>query len=149
MQKGSEFEQTLQDLGHRVTPQRMLIVSVLQESDEHMTAENIYARVREKYPYVNLSTVYRTLEWLKKLGMVTETDMGEESVCYHWAEKGRHHHLVCQKCGAVVDMDDSLPQSLEAAVLQRYGFKVDLSHLAFFGDCQSCQGTAQGAVEIM
>ncbi len=132
-------EQTLHQMGYRLTPQRMLIVSVLQESDIHLTAESIHGRVRQKYPYVNISTVYRTLEWLKKLGMVTETDMGEGSVSYHWAEKGRHHHLVCQKCGRVVDVDESLPCSFKEALLQRYGFEVDLSHLAFFGRCQSCQ----------
>ncbi|MBI2864250.1 MAG: transcriptional repressor [Chloroflexi bacterium] len=135
----SSIEQRLHGLRQRLTPQRLLIVSVLEENDAHITAEAIYERVREQYPYVNLSTIYRTLEWLKKLGLVTETDMGEGSVCYHWAEKGRHHHLVCQKCGRVVDMDESLPCSLKEALLQRYGFDVDLSHLAFFGRCESCQ----------
>ena len=138
LSRGS-IEQELHQLGHRLTPQRLLIVSVLQESDTHLTAENIHERICEQYPFVNISTVYRTLEWLKKLGMVTETDMGEGSVCYHWAENGRHHHLICQKCGRVVDVDDSLPYSFKEALLDRYGFEVDLSHLAFFGRCQSCQ----------
>ncbi|MDO8671446.1 MAG: Fur family transcriptional regulator [Dehalococcoidia bacterium] len=133
-------EQRLHDLGQRLTPQRLLIVSVLQESEIHLTAETIHSRIREQYPYVNISTVYRTLEWLKKLGMVTETDMGEGSVCYHWAENGRHHHLICQKCGRVVDMDDAVPGLFGEALLQRYGFEVDLSHLAFFGRCKSCKG---------
>lgn len=137
--KASSFEQSLQELGYRLTPQRLLVASVLQESDEHITAEIIYERVREKYPYVSLSTIYRTLEWLRKLSMVTETDMGEGSVSFHWAEKSRHHHLICQKCGQVVDLDESLPQSLEEALLLRYGFKADLSHLALFGQCGSCQ----------
>ena len=91
----------LRELGYRLTPQRMLILAALRDSDDHISAEEIHARVRAKYPHVNISTVYRTLELLKSLGLVTETDLGEGRVRYHFAagspspshlrELWRHH----------------------------------------------------------
>jgi len=124
--------------GYRLTPQRMMILSAIENSDNHISAEEIYAQVVAKYPNVNISTVYRTLELLKRLGLVTETDMGEGRVRYHPAEKGHHHHLVCQECGAIIDLDESLLASLKSALLREYKFSADLRHLAIFGRCINC-----------
>ena len=89
----------LTELGYRLTPQRMMVLSAIENSDDHISAEEIYVQVIAKYPHVNISTVYRTLELLGRLGLVTETDLGGGRVRYHSAEKGHHHHLVCQECG--------------------------------------------------
>jgi len=135
-----EFERSLRELGFRLTPQRLLILSVLQGTDEHISAEEIHSLVRQRYPFVDISTVYRTLEVLKGMGLVMETDLGEGRVRYHWAEKGRHHHLVCRQCGAVMDLEESVPQMLGEALRREYGFQADLAHLAIFGRCRRCQG---------
>jgi len=128
----------LSEQGYRLTPQRMMILSAIENSDDHISAEEIYAQVVAKYPHVNISTVYRTLELLKRLGMVTETDLGEGRVRYHPADKGHHHHLVCTECGAVIDLDESLLSSLKSALLREYKFVADLRHLAIFGRCVKC-----------
>ena len=128
----------LSELGYRLTPQRMIILSALEESDNHISAEEIYAQVVAKYPNVNISTVYRTLELLKELGLVTETDLGGGRVRYHPADKGHHHHLVCQECGATIDLDESVLSSLKDVLLQEYKFIADLRHLAIFGCCANC-----------
>lgn len=130
----------LRELGYRLTPQRMLILAALRDSDDHISAEEIHTRVRAKYPYVNISTVYRTLELLKSLGLVTETDLGEGRVRYHFADKGHHHHLICQKCGLILELDESVVLSLRDTLLRNYGFSADFSHLAIFGRCAKCQG---------
>lgn len=135
-----EFEHSLRELGFRLTPQRLLILSVLQGTDEHISAEEIHSLVRQRYPFVDISTVYRTLDVLKGMGLVMETDLGEGRVRYHWAEKGRHHHLVCRQCGAVMDLEESVPQMLGEALRREYGFQADLAHLAIFGRCRRCQG---------
>lgn len=135
-----EFERSLRELGFRLTPQRLLILSALQGTDEHISAEQIHSLVRQRYPFVDISTVYRTLEVLKGMGLVMETDLGEGPVRYHWAEKGRHHHLVCRQCGAVMDLEESVPQMLGETLRREYGFQADLAHLAIFGRCRRCQG---------
>jgi len=121
-----------------MTPQRAMIVSAIENSDNHISAEEIYAQVIAKYPHVNISTVYRTLEMLKRLGLVTETDLGEGRVRYHPAGKGHHHHLVCIECGAIIDLDESVLSPVKDVLRKKYGFIADLRHLAIFGRCTKC-----------
>lgn len=124
--------------GLRLTPQRLMILSEIEASESHVSAEEIHRRIAERYPNVNISTVYRTLELLHRLGLVTETDLGEGRVRYHPAEKGHHHHLVCEGCGAIIDLDDALLDPLKDELRRRYGFAAELSHLAILGRCADC-----------
>ena len=138
MSQSGEIIKKLTEHEYRLTPQRVMIVSAIENSDGHISAEEIYAQVAAKYPQVNVSTVYRTLELLKQLGLVTETDFGEGRVRYHPAGKGHHHHLVCTGCGTVIDLDESLLSSLEGRLLKEYKFSADLKHLAIRGRCARC-----------
>jgi len=124
--------------GYRLTPQRIMVLSAIENSDNHISAEEIYAQIVAHYPNVNISTVYRTLELLKRLGLVTETDLGEGRVRYHSAEKGHHHHLVCRECGVIIDLDESVLSPVKDALLKEYGFLADLRHLAIMGRCVNC-----------
>jgi Fur family ferric uptake transcriptional regulator len=138
MNEGGDIVKRLSEKGYRMTPQRLMIVSAIESSDGHISAEEIYAKVVAKYPHVNISTVYRTLELLKELGLVTETNFGEGRVRYHPAGKGHHHHLVCTGCGAVIDLDEASLSSLKSMLLREYKFSADLRHLAIFGRCAKC-----------
>ena len=138
MNKPGGISSKLSELGYRLTPQRIMIISAIDSSDDHISAEEIYAQVVAKYANVNISTVYRTLELLKRLGLVTENDMGEGRVRYHPVGKGHHHHLVCQECGAIIDLDESVLSSVKDVLLREYGFIADLKHLAIFGRCVNC-----------
>jgi Fur family ferric uptake transcriptional regulator len=129
----------LQEKGYRLTSQRMLIIEALHNADNHISAEEIYKQLHSRYPYSNISTVYRTLELLKKLNLVTETDFGEGHVCYHVAEKGHHHHLVCHTCNKVMNLDESILYPLKDALLRDYDFDADLRHLAISGECSDCR----------
>jgi len=132
--------QILREKGYKLTPQRIMVLDTLHEAEEHITAPEIYTRVRVKYPGINKSTVYRTLELLKEIGLVAETKLGGESLYYHHTEKGHHHHLVCQRCGEVIDLDETLLFPLKNALRQKYNFEADLKHLAIFGHCLRCKG---------
>ena len=138
MSQPGDMVSKLSKLGYRLTPQRMMILSAIENSGNHISAEEIYAQVVAKYPNVNISTVYRTLELLKRLSLVTETDLGGGRVRYHPADKGHHHHLVCRECGAIIDLDESVLASLRGALLHEYKFSADLTHLAIFGRCVNC-----------
>jgi Fur family ferric uptake transcriptional regulator len=131
--------QILRGKGYKLTPQRIMVLDTLHEAEEHITAPEIYARVRVKYPGINKSTVYRTLELLKEMDLVAETELGGESLYYHHTEKGHHHHLVCQRCGEVIDLDETLLSPLRNALRQKYDFEADLKHLAIFGHCLRCK----------
>ncbi|MCX6011358.1 MAG: Fur family transcriptional regulator [Chloroflexi bacterium] len=138
MSHSGDIVKKLTEQGYRLTPQRLMIISAIEHSDGHISAEEIYAQVMAKYPHVNISTVYRTLELLKQLGLVTDTDFGEGRVRYHPVGKGHHHHLVCQECGATVDLDETVLTPLKDVLLREYGFSADLRHLAIFGRCGRC-----------
>jgi Fur family ferric uptake transcriptional regulator len=129
----------LREKGHRLTPQRMLVIEALHNADRHISAEELYEQLHSRYPYANISTVYRTLELLKELNLVTETDFGEGYVRYHVAEKGHHHHLLCQTCGKIMDVEEVALYPLKDTLLRKYGFDADLRHLAISGQCSKCR----------
>ena len=139
MKRISEITRKLSERGYRLTPQRLMVLTAIESSDHHISAEEIYEQVVTKYPHINISTVYRTLELLNRLGLVTETDLGGGRVRYHPADKGHHHHLVCQTCGRIIDLDESLLSSLKDVLYREYRFSADLRHLAIFGRCEDCR----------
>ncbi len=139
MNQPADIGSKLTELGYRLTPQRMMVLSAIENSDNHISAEEIYAQVIIKYPHVNISTIYRTLELLKRLSLVTETDLGGGRVRYHLAEKGHHHHLICRQCGAIIDLEESVLSPLKNVLLREYKFIADLRHLGIFGRCVKCR----------
>ncbi len=136
--------ESLREVGYRLTPQRMLIISIIHGAKGHISAEVIHDQVVKEYPYVDISTVYRTLQILKKLRLVSEIDLGGGSVEYELSESARHHHLVCRQCGHTFPLDDDVMEPLRARLLEKHGFHADMDHFAIFGVCQRC--TERGKV---
>ena len=134
------FLEVLREKGYRLTPQRMIVLEAIEKSDDHISAEEIHSYAYVKYPYINISTVYRTLELLKALHLVTETDLGGGHFLYHPAGKANHHHLVCRKCGQVQDIDAAVVERLRDELGEKYGFDAELEHMAVFGTCHRCRG---------
>lgn len=133
------ISEVLDNLGYRLTPQRMLVVRAVEDSDGHVGVDEIFAQVRAHFPRVSLSTIYRTLDLLEELGLVTKSDLGAGRVQYHRADDARHHHLVCQACGHIVDLDEDELAPLWQELLERHGFEVRQRHVAIFGACEACR----------
>ncbi len=138
MTQASDIASHLSQKGYRLTPQRLMILEAIEGARGHISAEEIYQNIRERYLGLNISTVYRTLELLKEIGMVTETDMGDGRVRFHSIGHEHHHHLVCSRCGVVIDLDESILTPLTVVLTDKYGFLADLKHLAIFGRCKDC-----------
>jgi len=136
----TETVQVLREAGQKLTPQRLLILSALRHADGHLTAAHIFDLVREDYPYVDISTVYRTLGVLKEMRLVSEIDMGTGDATYEWVrQQRRHHHLICRGCGSVSSLDHHYLENLGAEILAESGFRPDIDHFAIFGLCGACQ----------
>lgn len=135
----TETAVALRGAGHKITPQRMLILSTVRHASDHLTASQILDDVRRSYPYIDASTVYRTLASAKELRLVTETDMGSGDYQFEWIGKERHHHLICRSCGDVTSLDNSYLDGLAAALLEQHRFQADLDHFAIFGLCRHCR----------
>jgi Fur family transcriptional regulator, ferric uptake regulator len=126
----------LRRVGQRVTPQRLVILAALRPG-EHLAADEVFARVEPLLPGVNRSTVYRTLELFRDLGLVSMTDLGGGARQFELIDD-LHHHLICHRCGAILELDDALVDPLRDGIRARYGFAPAIDHLAVFGFCSVC-----------
>jgi Fur family ferric uptake transcriptional regulator len=132
------WDDTLRAGGYRVTPQRQLILEAVTGL-EHATPEEIFAQVRQTARGVNVSTVYRTLELLEQIGLVTHTHLGHGAPRYHLAAEAQHVHLVCQQCERVTQLDPAAVRSLVSSLDVEQGFETDVGHLTVFGRCAACR----------
>ena len=134
-----ETAELLRRAGHKMTPQRLMIVRALRHAEGHMSAAQIAEQVREDYPFVDVSTVYRTLDVLKRMRLATSTDMGSGDVVFEWAPEQPHHHLICTSCGDVAELGHGYLEGIEGRITEDFGFAPDLHHFAIFGLCRECQ----------
>lgn len=134
---GEQWQQDLRARGYRLTPQRQLVLEAVAELG-HATPDDIVTAVRRTAHGVNISTVYRTLELLEELGLVTHTHLGHGPPTYHAADEGDHVHLVCRVCGTVSESAPGLVDGVVTTLLETEGFRADVGHLAIFGTCRAC-----------
>jgi len=128
---------TMRERGGRTTTALRAVVQVLADSDEHLTAPGIAEAVQRSYPAIHVSTIYRALDRLAEAGMVTHVHVGHAPIVYHLG--GDHHgHLVCGRCGTVLDVPTTVMQPVAQRVAQDYGFALEPSHLALGGLCATC-----------
>jgi Fur family ferric uptake transcriptional regulator len=133
------FLRELRERGFRMTPQREMVLSALHQVDGLVTVEDLHHRVQQVSTSVDISTVYRTLDLLQQLGLVAFVDSGDGQRVYELrAGHGRHVHLVCRDCGAVIGADMDLFDALSDAIRQRYGYEMTLDNLSFTGLCARC-----------
>lgn len=122
-----------------MTSQRQLVLDSVHAL-QHATPEDICADVRRRASGVNITTVYRTLELLEGLGLVTHTHLGHGASTYHAAGGEEHVHLVCRDCGEVTEAPPTLVDGLARQLADERDFIVDVGHFAIFGQCSSCRG---------
>jgi Fur family ferric uptake transcriptional regulator len=115
-----------------------MILSILRHREGHLTAAEILAEVKKDYSYVDISTIYRTMNALKELRLVSETDMGSGEYSYEWRPADSHHHLVCRQCGAEFSFESTYLEEMAARLLSDYGFQAEMDHFAIFGLCKDC-----------
>jgi Fur family ferric uptake transcriptional regulator len=139
-----DLERAIRDGGRRFTPQRLRVATALRHAGGHRTAEEIHALVAsagsdaDARTPLPLSTVYRALDTLKALRLVSEVDAGGRAA-FEWVDNERpHHHLVCQQCGAEQRLDAALLDRLSASIRGATGFEAHLDHLAVAGLCAPC-----------
>lgn len=129
---------TLKSRGIRMTPQRAIILAAIEQMSGHITAEEIFESVQQVNSYINLATVYRTLDLLRELDLVTEADMGTGAMHYALHTHGTHHHAICRTCGRSIEFSDGLIESLARDLRACYRFIADANHTVIFGWCEGC-----------
>ena len=133
----SRWQDRLRESGHRLTPQRELVLAAVQTLG-HATPDEVYAEVRTHSSAINLSTVYRTLELLDDLGLIHHAHLSDRAPTYHSTGGHEHSHLVCRSCRAVISVERDDMETALAALADRHGFVPDYGHLTVFGTCRGC-----------
>jgi len=125
--------------GMRVTNQRALILEIIRRGEGHLDADEIYRRARQRVPRLSLSTVYRTLQMLKKLGLVEELHFDEEHHHYELKPSAEHHHLICLGCGRVIEFHYPLSRYIKRSVPEAKGFDIAETEVRMSGYCSKCR----------
>ncbi|HEY4461410.1 MAG TPA: Fur family transcriptional regulator [Streptosporangiaceae bacterium] len=136
------WDQQLRARGYRVTPQRQLVLEAVARLG-HATPEDVGAEVQQSARGVNISTIYRTLELLEQLGMVTHAHLGHGAPTYHLATDADHVHLVCRICGRITEVSPDAVRPLITALDREQGFETDMGHLTVFGRCEPCRAAGE------
>jgi Fur family ferric uptake transcriptional regulator len=137
----SPLAEVLRKRGLRLTAQRQLVLEAVYGLG-HATPEQVHARVAETAAGVNITTVYRTLELLEELGLVTHAHLSHGASTYHPVAGEQHVHLVCRSCHAIEEVPAMMLDSLAASIEDSNGFLVDVGHVALFGLCTECGARA-------
>jgi Fur family ferric uptake transcriptional regulator len=135
------FEQVLDALrsaGHRITTARRLIVACLLDGTVHHTAEELASSLQRSAPDVHLSTIYRNLDELERLGVIEHFHLGHGPATYQLATH-KHGHFTCMCCNAIFEAPDELFGKLGEAATALFGFVIGSHHFAIPGVCASCR----------
>ena len=137
--KGETSRTTLNMSGTRVTGQRALILEIIQQAQGHLDADELYRQARVKQPRLSLSTVYRTLKTLKKLGLVDEVHIDDTHHHYEVKQATEHHHLVCLGCGRVVEFHYPFARQIKKSVADAEDFDIINTEVQVTGYCSQCR----------
>ena len=129
----------LREKGLRLTPQRMAVLKIVIGSQEHLSAEEIYARARVDYPMMGLATVYKTIAMLKDMGEIVALNFHSQGARYDGSGQEPHPHFICNGCHAIIDLHDVPIEDLSVKIAAKTGYHITDYRLDFFGICPNCQ----------
>ena len=134
--------------GFRLTLPRQAILNLFAQTPEHLTAEEVFLEIHKKYPGIGMATVYRTLDLLSRIGLLSKLDFGDGKSRYELVSRlqgEHHHHMICLNCGRIIDYSDFVEkekefmEELETVLSRKYRFKIQNHQVIFQGVCEKCQ----------
>ena len=141
MIKHEQVIETLRLKGHRLTPQRMIVLSTITSGEGHMGVDEVFQAAKKAYPYMDIATVYRTLNLFKGLGVVTEVAIGDRLHFELTDPDGHHNHMVCRSCNGAFNLSPHYLAEFRKTLNKEFGFEPDLEHFAVTVVCAGCQDT--------
>ena len=147
--RGSRLGSCFRGEGYRMTAAREAILNVFENSREHLSAEDVYHRVHTNYPRIGLTTVYRNLELLEGIGVLSKFEFGDGRARYELnsgpqGSGDHHHHLICKACGRIINYAEFIDEELdflkraEKGLSKKYNFIISDHIIQFMGTCQTC-----------
>ena len=136
-----DLKTVLKNKGMKYTEQRAVILQILLNIDEHLNAEEVHQIVKEKYPNQNIgiATVYRTLNFLEEVDLISSISFGSEGKKYESTKKQHHDHLICTGCGKIVEFYDEEIELRQENIAIKNGFTITDHTMQIFGMCEDCK----------
>ncbi len=134
------FRDYISQKGLKSTRQRDIILDAFLSSDRHMSIEELYLKLRGKYPNIGYATVYRTLKLFAESGIAREMQFGDGQTRYEHVNEGEHHdHLVCTRCGTILEFENETIEQLQVQVASSHDFLIQTHKLELYGLCAKCR----------
>jgi Fur family ferric uptake transcriptional regulator len=134
------FSDFIAHKGLKSTRQRDLILDFFLSSEQHMSIEELYLKLRAKHPGIGYATVYRTLKLFADAGIANEIHFGDGQTRYEHLSEGEHHdHLVCSRCGGIEEFENETIEKLQDEVARTHGFLIETHKLELYGLCEKCR----------
>jgi Fur family ferric uptake transcriptional regulator len=147
--RGAWWQDRFQNMGARITAPRELVIDILHDTDDHMSASDVYIRAHRVNPGIGLTTVYRTLEMLTHMGIVQKFDFGDGKARYELINnpggKKHHHHLICLRCKTIMDYTEFIEDEIDfinktqSKLSKKYNFDITDHAISFYGFCRQCR----------
>ena len=148
MNDATQIVEALRKRGNKVTPQRLATIEVIVTmGQQHFSIEELFQGVKQRYPDVGMSTIYRTVQILEEMGRITKRNFDDGFARYELCEldeKHWHHHLICLKCGKVIEMQDDFLETLEKEIEEKKEFIIINHELKVYGYCSDCYKNMEG-----
>jgi len=144
-----QFKGLLKEKNLKFTKQRELILKFLHENEEHFTPEEIYILLKKQNPTLNIgiATIYRTLTLLEDANIASSISFGTQGKVYELGVKKHHDHLICTKCGKIIEFFDETIESQQEVIAKKFDFKMQEHTMKIYGICQDCQQQNTGDKE--
>ncbi|HAE62105.1 MAG TPA: transcriptional repressor [Eubacteriaceae bacterium] len=137
-----EFKSVLKEQGYKLTPQRRHIIDVmLNNKEHHLSIDEIYREVKGMCPEIGIATIYRTVQLFEEVGILSKQYFDDGCHRYEISDGERthnHHHLICNNCGSVIEIQDEYFDALEQHIEKDKRFKITNHNVVFFGICEKC-----------
>ena len=133
------FNRYIAQQGLKSTRQREVILQVFLETDKHIDIEELYQRVKDRNASIGHATVYRTMKLLIECGLAHERHFGDGMARYEQVSRKHHHdHMICSRCGKIIEFENPAIEALQDAVAAQHGFTVFEHKLEIYGHCADC-----------
>ncbi len=136
-----QFEQALRERSLKSTAQRDDIAKVFFAANKHLSVEDLHTAVKKVNPRVGYATVYRTLKLLKECGLADERHFDDGQARYEptEAEEQHHDHIICERCGKIVEFNSDELEKLQERIARFLGFVVSRHRMELYGICAECR----------
>lgn len=135
-----ELKKIVKQKGLKYTEQREIVLSILINAEDHLTAEEVYNQIKEQHPDTNIgiATVYRALSFLEEVDLIASINFGTDGKKYESNAKSHHDHLICTSCGKIVEFLDDEIEKRQERIAKKNNFKITSHSMQLYGICEDC-----------